>query len=506
MKPLRSVAAYLCCAATILFANVGMAQDINLSSVHAQLAFPDAWLVVTPSGIPVYRVQLEEAGFNTDDMAARFATESIVAEGWNESFTNSYRLMVTEDARSVRIFDIGRASAAQRKAIADSFTDLSQWRITNIRYQEAEWQTHPTMGRFLFLRYNILKDGEIAQRGVQYFTIRNGKNYILDRVQKNRFSNRDLANFKDTLAGFSFTEQLPAPAVALPLELSGGIPRETGDGNIRITGKTEPGAGLVLSHTAYEGDEPITLSVATTDAEGNFTLRCTLADQGVYMLTLTATKQDWLDTAMNQVLTYQDGLIPINYDKDLPTLWTADTYTLSGWTLTGVQLQLLDNRSGQSKKIGKDGRFSFDVDTRLPGEYHLVLVVSMSGSKDRRINIDFVREHTPEHDAVDIREQAEEVSYSQLTKNPADYLGKLLTFTGTVMNVSEGDGVWFARVNVTRVRNGNAPIVLLCDTDPALQEGQKITCFATANAPYVEQDSSGKETTIPSLTTVWIDK
>ncbi len=506
MKPLRLWAASLCCAAVALLSGHAWAQEINLSSVHAQMTFPDAWLVVTPSGIPVYRVLLEEAGFNVDDMELRFASENIVAEGWNEGFTDSYRLMVTEDSRSQQIFDIGRASAGQRKSIANSFTDLSLWKLTNLRYQEAEWQTHPTMGRFLFLRYNILKDGEIAPRGIQYFPIRNGKNYIIDRVQDSRFSNRALANFKDILEGFSFTEQLPAPALPLPLELDGGIPRETGDGNIRITGKTEPGAGLVLSHTAYEGDEPVTLSIATAEADGSFLLRCTLADQGVYMLTLTASKQDWIDTAASQVLTYQDGLIPINYDQDLPTLWTEDTYTMSGWTLTGVQLQLLDNRSGQSKKIGKDGRFSFDVDTRLPGEYHLVLVVSMDRHKDRRINIDFVREHTPEHDAVDIREQAEEVSYSELTKNPAEHVGKLLVFTGTVMNVTEGDGVWFARVNVTKVRNGNAPIVLLCEADPELIEGQKITCYAQANSPYVEQDSSGKETIVPSLTTVWIDK
>jgi hypothetical protein len=485
------------------------AQTIALPSVSASLAFPDPWLVVTPASLPVYQAMLDEAGLNAGIMARRFASDGVAAEGYSEDFGDSFRLLVTQDARSERIFDIDRSTAAQRKAILLSYTDTRQWRLTNIRYTEGEWRQRNGLGRVLFLRYNVLDGEDIAQRGLQYLILRNGHNYVLDwAVAGRRITNRDLSRFEERLAGLAFTEVLPPPPLPAELALDRILPQESGDGNLRITGKTEPNGGVVLSHTRYEGDPPVVLSVGTAGQDGSFTLRCTLPAQGVYMLTLTATKEGCLDTEVQQMLTYQQGLLPVNFDALPGPAFGADEFILAGWTLAGAQVQLLDGRAGQQKKAGKDGRFSFKVATAQPGEYNLTLSVTKKDAKERRIPITFTRERTASHDAQDIREEAEQAPYGDLVQNPGDYVGRLLTFTGTVTQISEGTGVWFVRLNVAPGRrDAPRPLVLLFDAEPPaeLAEGARVTCYAQANSPFVEQDAQGAEVTVPSLTNRWLD-
>jgi hypothetical protein len=81
-----------------------------------------------------------------------------------------------------------------------------------------------------------------------------------------------------------------------------------------------------------------------------------------------------------------------------------------------------------------------------------------------------------------------------------------MTFTGEVTEVSHGAEVWFLRLDVSRSRNAAWPMVLVCDSDPEIAPGARITFYARANVPYQEQDAQGNEISVPALSLLWIEE
>jgi len=478
------------------------AQVIELDSVYARLNFPDPWLVVTPASLPVYAGILRDAGLDPEAMGARFAQQGIVAEGWAETFDDSYRLMVSEDGRSTAIFDIGRAAAGDRKMIANAF---SSDRSSNLRYQETEWSRAGALGWVLFLRYNVMEGGNIVGRGVQYFTIRNGKNYMLDwQVGPRRITNKDVARFKEMLGGLSFVEGLDIPPPVARLEVTGGMPKETGVGELRLQGFTEPEAGLLL--TQGVGDEKTTVTVGAANRRGEFTLDFTLTAQGEYDLTLTAAKDGYAETSVSGRLAYQPGWLAVNIDHVPVGVYEQASYRLSGTAPAGTELQILaNNRAAIHRKVGNDGRFGLEIDTSLPGEYNILLIATLRGFTERRISVDFVRVASPQEERGALRALAKAATYAQLLRNPDAYVGEVMTFTGEVTEVSPGVGVWFFRLDVSRTKKDVWPMVLVCDADPGLLPGARITFYARANSPFLEQDANGNEITVPALSLLWIE-
>jgi len=45
----------------------------------------------------------------------------------------------------------------------------------------------------------------------------------------------------------------------------------------------------------------------------------------------------------------------------------------------------------------------------------------------------------------------------------------------------------------------------VCDADPGLLPGARITFYARANSPYQEQDANGNEISVPALSLLWIE-
>jgi len=495
----------VCCAAflsPIAFA----VQQIELDSVYAMMRFPDPWLVLTPASLPVYAGILREAGMDPDTMEARFAEECIVAEGWSDTFDDSYRLMVNEDERSHTLFDISRATGPERKSIASSFTSARTGSPANLRYQEADWSKTDAMGWVLYLRYNVMEGDVITARGVQYFTIRNGKNYILDwLVGARRVTNRDLARFKEILGGLSFTEGLEIPLPSARLSMYGGFPKETGKAELRLEGFTEPEAALLLTRDTDSGRQ--TLTVGSANRKGEFTLDVTLPEQGEFTLTLTAEKEGYAEASLTGLLTFQAGWLAVNIDELPGPVYDKPTYRLAGTAPIGANIQILaGDRPAIQRKVGADGRFAVELDTGQPGEYSITLVVSLKGFNDRRIDIAFSRVASEGEERSTLKAGVKRATYAQLLRAPENFVGEVMTFTGEVTEISLGPEVWFLRLNVSRTKGAMWPMVLVCDADPGLAQGVRITFFARANSPYLEQDANGNEISVPALSLLWIDE
>lgn len=480
------------------------AQNFSMPSVYATLEFPDDWLILTPASVGLYeQVLREEYGLDSAEMEAEFRANGVVAEGRNEDFSENLRLIVTEDERSQRIFDIANTSRREQTAIASTFTDGEVWKLANIRYQEANWINHPTMGRFLFLRYNRMEDEEIAERGIQYFTIRNGKNYFLEQtIAGRRLTNKDLNAFKQVLAGFLFTETLEQPPQPIVLEVDGGLPTETGNGVLQITGKTAPSAGLVLM--AAEGEEALAvLSVGSANKSGTFELNADLPKEGTFRLVLTASVDGMEDAEVIGSIYYQQGLLPINLEN-LPSNgeYYEDVFEVTGTAPSGTQLQLLTDTGRQQRKVGSTGRFSFAVDTSKEGLYSMTLAATRKNYKERRLSVSFTRVYTEDQLLQQMMDGAVSLSYQQMTEAAPAHVGETVKVSGQVLEESEGEGegVWFLRVYMTREKKEwKHPMVINMSQSYELLAGQEVQLYGELSMPYTEADEAGVEYLVPTM-------
>ncbi len=505
MRSTHGLGLLLCVCLAALFPLSVPAQDMDLPSVHAALSFPDPWLVVTPSSLPVYANLLRDAGQDPDAMEERFASDGVVAEGWSEDYSDSYRLMARTDERSQRIFDIARATLSQCNAIAASFTDTKSWQLTSIRYQHAEWKQHATTGRYLLLRYNMMDGDKVTGRGLQFFSIHNGMNYIIDWAPgSERITNRDLAKFESICAGFVLTKELPAPPLPVSLSVPDGLPQETGTGQFRLEGTADPEAGLVLTRLVSDA-APEVLTVGAANRKGEFTLVCELTAEGTYSLALTAMREGYADTTITGELLYKKGLLPVNFTALPPAIHYDDAFVLEGRAPVGTRLQLLDGKGNTPKRVGNNGRFAFTLNTAAPGAYHYTLVVSNDEYMERRIDIDFTREQTEEQAQDALLASAKNVAYARLMADPGKYADALLVYTGSVLDVTVGEGVWFIRVNVSKAKKTVQPIVLRSDVLPEAQPGQRVVCYGQFEQLLTEQDDQAKDISYPTLRLVFLE-
>lgn len=96
------------------------------------------------------------------------------------------------------------------------------------------------------------------------------------------------------------------------------------------------------------------------------------------------------------------------------------------------------------------------------------------------------------------------ITYDQLARTPDDYTEELVKFTGTVLQVMEGD----EEIQIRLAVNDDYDKVLYCGYSPDIVnsrvlENDKITIYGQSVGLYSYESTLGGQITIPA---VWIDK
>lgn len=489
-----------------LFAVPCLAQEIVMDDIFATMEFPDTWLVLSPQTLSVYEPLLSEAGFDASGMRDRYESDGIVVEAWDEEYKQSMRVMVTTDERSATLFDITRATDTQLRSLRTYYETKSNFTATAYRYQDVAWQTHPQYGRFLFLRYNLVDENKnIVERGVRYFTIRNGMNYFIDwTIPDRRFTNKDLAAFKETLASFGFTALLDAPPLEIPL--TADIPAEVSSAQVTLTGTTLGNAALSIFLSDGESEGEV-ISVGTAQPNGTFSIFFDLPAEGTYQVALVASAPDYADNTLRQTLVFQASLLRVSIDRWPDDPWQEDTFTLTGETLAGASLQLITDKGVVTKKVGNNGRFTFELNTPTEGTYTYTLVVNKGKYTQRRFPFTINRVFTDTEALTRIKKQATTINYNDLKKKLSDHTGKVMRLSGQVADISEGEGVVFIRLMLHRDTKGvwTRPVIIACEELPAVTLGQRATLYGYVDIAYMEQDASGEDVVVPGFTFICMD-
>jgi len=340
-------------------------------------------------------------------------------------------------------------------------------------------------------------------------TVRNGMYVMLDwQIDGGRFSNRDLRDFRARTHDLALTRQLDMPKMTVRLDAV--LPTETSVGELKITGKSTPGAALVLETPDGSGALH-TLAVSEADAGGNFTLQVSLEEEGIYDLTLSSMLEGMNTNAVAATLTYSSKTLPVTLDGiEEGGVSTVDKskVTISGKTLAGVQMQLVSPFGLTKKTSGKTGSFSFELSTKDAGEYKYTLIMNKGGYDQRRIPFTLVRVKTDDEEKAAVRETAQKISYKTLQRDLEENRGKVMSLYGPVSQVSKAGGAQYIRMQFNKGADGSwyNPVIIVAKEDMGAQEGDMISAVVKVAGVFEEQDAEGEPVMVPRFDLVFVDK
>ena len=494
----------LLCLLLCAIVHIGVAQSIRMEAGSLAFEYPDDWLVLSPQLTYVYEPLLSEAGISAEDLASDMQRQNILSCAYNADYSQHVAVSVWETEYSQQMFDISRASTADRRSLRRQTENNSLYNVSGYRTQDAEWQT---VGEryWLYSHYLITTGGETIGRGLRYLTIHNGQYVALDwQIGSGRFSNRDLASFKTQVRGLTFTREMEEPMKAVRLEAE--LPTETNRSLITISGTATPGATVTLE-VENERMNRRTVGETTAGAKGSFKLEYVLEYEGESELILHAHAEEMIDSTLTGWITYNSKTLPVSGIEENQTT-TEDTVILTGKTLAGAQLQLVTPFGLSKKRAGNDGSFSFELNTKEEGTYEYTLLLEKSGYVQRRVPFVIVRIKTDDQQKADIRKSAVKIAYKDLQKGLESNNGKIMNLYGLVTEVSSGGDLTYIRMQYSKTSGGKwiNPVILVSETPEEVKAGEFISVVAEVDGIYEEQDSAGNDINVPRLNLLFIDR
>ena len=218
---------------------------------------------------------------------------------------------------------------------------------------------------------------------------------------------------------YSYTVKRKHPDIPLTLEYDENIEVL----NYTIKGETEPEAKVTI---AQEGTK---LNEVTADKEGKFSLTVDTTDEGTYHYAILSAKENFT-TTMNEVTlkrTLTDIPLKLSYDAEI----TVPSYQLKGTTIANATVTISDENGKALNKLtaGKDGSFSFTLDTFDEGTYTYTVSSSLRGYNNSTEKITLNRTWTEVKLDVDYE--------SSIQAKTADIKGT--TQAGATVTISKGD-------------------------------------------------------------------
>ncbi len=501
---MKIISAFICLL-TLLLPASAWAQQITMDEGHVSFDYPDEMLVVSPQLCGVYAPLLEDAGFDPDALAEEMRAQGVLTKAYSRDFRSSLSVIVKEDDLSHEIFDMASVTDSQRGTIRRRVDGNRLWEKTGLRAQDSEWQKE--QGEYwLYVHYSVTSADELTGRGLRYMTIKNGMYVMLDwqRDGKQRFTGRDLNEFRNRLSAFTLTEQLEKPVQTVKLEAQ--IPQETTTAVVKITGTATPGASVIAEQVNAFGEKKLMMETIAGNS-GHFSLEAELQEEGVTEVLLTASKDGMNDANMSGTIAYSTKTLPVSGVEEAMVVST-DVTVLSGSTLAGVQIQLVTPFGLAKKRSGNDGSFSFELTTEDEGTYSYTLILDKKGYNQRRVPFTITREMTNDQEKERIRQTAVKLSYKTLQKDLEENRGAVMRLYGPVSEVSGSGSIQYVRMKYSKdQKNGwTNDVVLVASQDVGVKEGDMLTAVVRVDGIYEEQDASGAEILVPRFELLFVDR
>lgn len=478
--------------------------DITLSDIGLASVYPSGWALVTPDTAARHAALFDGQA----DPAAEMRARNVYALAVSPSGDARLSFIAEPGDETARLYaDIDRYTPAMRTAIKNDFLDKEAWALTGYRYAQAEWTNRSSEGRLLHLSYTVRYGEETVARGRQVYTIRNALSFTIDlKVTGRAVTSAEEALLAAVVKRTVFPVCEDMPLLPVGLTVTSHVPEETNQAALSVRGTTTKGA-LVSAYWQGETGDPLEAAQATAGASGSFRLDVTVPETGEWRLLLASSLEGFADCQAAYWVSYDTKRLPVSFTS-LPSGDVYDAQIIvSGKTLPGVTVQCMEGDKNLKAVTGSNGVFSFKLDRGATGDRSAVLSLTKKNYPDRRVDISFNRKWHMEDYVQYISGQVQPLSYRNLSENAAKYVGRLVQYTGQVIDVSQAGNRQYVQLGMKPTKDGKFSEMLVAvaeGMDAPLSPGDSATLYVEVTEevygfPSLTEDGDEVELRLPSV-------
>lgn len=484
------------------------AQTFTFPSIYATVSVDDEdMILLTPTNLALHQEWVSAQGVTEEDLIAQWEKEGVLLIA--ESTKGDVKLVISavQDDNAKQYFDIDQQTTKTRTTYRTSHTKGAYYKSQGYTYQSAEWKKTDAYGRFLSLKYKRTVDGE-TYRGYARRTIRNGYTITLDYQVHGRTlqsaDSRALTRIMDT---FSFTsvKEKPADAVA-KVNFTSVAPTETNTGKFTVEGTCDPGMKLTGVVMRMSSMDQIIIE-ETANKSGKFSMDVKLPHEGVWLMTVTVESGDIItEEIVFETTTYQQSLLPVNFDEEIDATIEGNTLTISGKTLKNVTVQcMVGSDYDKLIKTNGTGKFSFKIDTKKEGVYDIVITFQKKGLSPRRFTFTANRVMTEKQRKQAIRDEAVKPAYSVLTDKLKGYTGRTMGYSLYVVDMNKVGDEWILTMAMKKTSKGYSNLVMVTTTEePNFSIDSQQKMYGKCTGAYIDTDGE-KNISYPSFDLLFWD-
>ena len=498
-------------AALLLLALPALAQEVMLDTIHAKVTIPDNYVVITRDSLTAFEDFLMNKGIDVNDAALQWRAEGVLAQAWHPDGDAMLQITAVEDEEAKTYFDIDQQTVATRAVYRKAHLSGEKFKPLGITYSSAEWKKTNQYGRFLMLRYTMKTGGEVQRRGFARKTIRNGYTIMLDyQVFGRKLANKDDAALNKIIGTWHFTQVLPMPAsAAAKIVVNNPPPEQTNTSAFTYSGTAEAGMELTCVVTRMASMSDTMVLTETAAKNGKFSVKVTLPDEGVYLMTVTVEKNgEVTEELVYPTITYDKSTLPVNFHSKLPAQIGEDEVVISGTSIQGAKVQFIVGDENKTVRVGSNKKFSFKMDTSKEGDYNLTVVFSKNGLDTQRYQMSGKRVFSENEIQEKARDIAKKPAYSTLTSKLKAYTGHTLTYTAYVTGIENVNGEWYISMAMRQMKNGTYkdPFMVTTLQEPVLTVGTQVKLYGLCLGGYETLSEDGSSDEVPLLELIFWDK
>lgn len=469
-----------------------------LDELYANVDVPEEFTVVLrPGYLDSYAEWLESKGTSLEETTNDFIRRGVLLQCWNEEGDRCFEVTATQNENTLLIFDVNKQSESVRRTYRLNHYPRNEFEQDGYTFSEATWKNHSRSDRFLVLPYKRTEMGETLYRGFMRRTIRNGYEITLDmKIYGRSSTNKDNNLLDDIWDSFTFVEIHDMPAAAsAKVNITAAPPQETNENNFIMEGTAAEGVKLTAVVIGLNYKTPL-LYEAVIGESGKFKIPVSLPKEGVYMMTVTGEHEGEDVIELAYPITYSRTLLTVNVTSEIPSVIESGDLHITGTSEPGAEIQLfLNSEVAGTGKVTSKGKFAVDFSFPEEGVYDLTLVFSKKGLAGRRITYTVSRKWTDADTLKQLEKEAIKPAYRNLVAKMSGYEGRIMGYTGYIMNVSQSGDEWIMQMALSRKNSKYSNYILVvCPEQPAYEEGSKVLMYGTCVGMSVTLDGEGEET------------
>lgn len=478
-------------------------ETYTFEDIHATVQLPSGQYdtILSLDNLDTQNDFLAENGLTADTAKVQFKAEGILLKAYDRQNGRIFILSAQKDDEAEQYFNINEQTKEVRAGYRTRHAAGEYYRSQGYAYKSVEWKNFKGVGRWLMLKYDLKKDGDIDHRGFQRRTIYNGYTITFDmQVEGKRAlapaDNTALNKIFDT---FAFTQTEALPELPVMFIEKNTAPAETSEPTFTMSGQTAPEAKLTAVIGSFSTAKTQIIE-ATAKKSGAYSFEVTLPNEDMYFMTLTVQSEGKKTLEKQYAITYRKGLMKVTMTSTPPEVLEKDTVRIAGTAEKGTEARLDVNGKTTVKKIGAKGTFAFIVDTFAEGTYEFNLVFTKKGYEPRTFTYKGERKLTDEARTARITNGAQTPGYKKLTHNIDRYDGKVLTFDGYLVSSEKKNDEWIMLFALHKTdETFDNYFVLVSDKEPKVATGSMVKIYGTLVGMNSVRDTKGTEREYPKL-------